>query len=330
MPMHKVNLFLYLISWASGIAGAWIICTFGVKLRLMDIPTTRSSHRQITPKGGGVGILVAFFISALFLSVSTSLWIPAVFISLLSIYADRHEISPTLRLILHFSASFAFLISLKGTYPSDQMIDYGAIILLSFFIVGTANVYNFMDGIDGIAGITGIVGFGLLALYAHLSGSNPVLVSLCLSIIASCIGFLYFNFPKARVFMGDVGSILLGFVFSALVILMSKNIFDFICLTCFLFPFYADELNTMILRIRNGENLTQPHRKHFYQILANEYNIPHWKISIGYGFAQLMIGSGIIYFKKMGFIAIALIITISYLCFVLLFYKAVAKPELTQ
>jgi Fuc2NAc and GlcNAc transferase len=319
-----------LISWASGIAGAWIICTFGVKLRLMDIPNTRSSHRQTTPKGGGVGILVAFFISALFLSVSISLWIPAVFISLLSIYADRHEISPILRLILHFSASFAFLISLKGTYPSDQMIDYGAIILLSFFIVGTANVYNFMDGIDGIAGITGIVGFGLLALYAHLSGSNPVLVSLCLTIIASCIGFLYFNFPKARVFMGDVGSILLGFIFSALVILISKNIFDFICLTCFLFPFYADELNTMILRIRNGENLTQPHRKHFYQILANEYNIPHWKISIGYGLAQLMIGSGIIYFKKMGFIAVVLIILISYIFSVLAYNKAISKLELTQ
>jgi Fuc2NAc and GlcNAc transferase len=328
--MHKANIFLYLISGVSGIAGAWIIRTFGSKLRLIDIPNKRSSHSKITPKGGGVGILVAFFISALFLSLSASFWIPAVFISLLSIYGDRYEISPRVRLILHFLASFAFLIGLTGTFHNDKMIDYGIIVLLSFFMVGTSNLYNFMDGIDGIAGITGIIGFGLLALYANLSGSNPVFMYLCLAIIFSCIGFLYFNFPKAKVFMGDVGSILLGFVFSAMVILISKNIFDFICLTCFLFPFYADELNTMILRIRDGDNLTQPHRKHFYQILANEYTIPHWKISIGYGLSQLIIGLAIIYFKKMGLIVIAVIISICYSGSVVLFYKAISKLELVQ
>jgi Fuc2NAc and GlcNAc transferase len=274
-----------------------------------------------------VGILVAFFISALFLSLSASFWIPAVFISLLSIYGDRYEISPKVRLILHFLASFAFLIGLTGTFHNDKMIDYGIIVLLSFFMVGTSNLYNFMDGIDGIAGITGIIGFGLLALYANLAGSNPVFMYLCLAIIFSCIGFLYFNFPKAKVFMGDVGSILLGFVFSAMVILISKNIFDFICLTCFLFPFYADELNTMILRIRDGDNLTQPHRKHFYQILANEYTIPHWKISIGYGLSQLIMGLAIIYFKKMGLIVIAVIISICYSGSVFLFYKAISKLE---
>ena len=330
MPMHNANIFLYLISLASGIAGAWLIRTFGFKLRLIDIPTTRSSHQKKTPKGGGVGILVAFVISALFLSISPSFWLPSLFISLLSIYGDRYEISPKVRLILHFLASFAFIITLKGTFHNHKIIEYGAFIFLSFYMVGTSNLYNFMDGIDGIAAITGIVGFGLLALYAGLSGSNPVLIYLCISIIFSCIGFLFFNFPKATVFMGDVGSILLGFVFSGMVILISKNVFDFICLTCFLFPFYADELNTMILRIRDGENLIQPHRKHFYQILANEYNIPHWKISIGYGLSQLMIGSGIIYFKKMGLIAIALIISICYFCSVFLFYKAISKLELTQ
>jgi Fuc2NAc and GlcNAc transferase len=328
--MQKANIFLYFISGILGISGAWIILSYGFKLRLLDRPSRRSSHRKITPKGAGIGILAAFLISSLYLPISISFWIPAVFVSVLSIFGDRYEISPKIRLILHFLAALVFLISLKGTFHNLKMIDYSAIILLSFFIVGTSNLYNFMDGIDGIAGITGIVGFGLLALYGILSGTNPDLIHLCISIIFGCIGFLFFNFPKAKVFMGDVGSILLGFVFSGMIILISKNIFDFICLTCFLFPFYADEFNTMILRIKNGENLSQPHRKHFYQILANEYKIPHWKVSIGYGLSQLIIGLSIVYCKKVGPVAISLIILICYTCSVFLFFKAVSKLKLTQ
>src|SRR3972149_8133386 len=89
------------------------------------------------------------------------------------------------------------------------------------FITGTANLYNFMDGINGIAGFTGVIGFGLIAYFSYyiLNDYNLLLMSLILT--AVCIGFLPFNFPKAKVFMGDVGSIFLGFVFASFVVKLS-------------------------------------------------------------------------------------------------------------
>ena len=165
--------------------------------------------------------------------------------------------------------------------------------------MGTANYYNFMDGINGIAGITAVVGFGLLAFYASTSGAEHSFVILSICIALSCLGFLPFNMPKARVFMGDVGSILVGFLFAAMVVMLSKSFLDFVCLAGFLFPFYADELTTLYVRIkdefpsgrmnscgiRDGwmDRLMKPHRRHVYQLLANEMGIEHWKVSVGYG-----------------------------------------------
>jgi UDP-N-acetylmuramyl pentapeptide phosphotransferase/UDP-N-acetylglucosamine-1-phosphate transferase len=106
----------------------------------------------------------------------------------------------------------------------------------------------------------------------------------------ACLGFLPFNVPKARVFMGDVGSILLGGAFGSLVYLASDNFLDFACLAAFLFPFYVDELTTMIVRLRDGERLTQAHRRHLYQLLANEKGWPHWQVSLGFGALQLLVG----------------------------------------
>ncbi|NIM03667.1 UDP-N-acetylmuramyl pentapeptide phosphotransferase, partial [bacterium] len=89
------------------------------------------------------------------------------------------------------------------------------------------------------------VGFGLLALSSFLSEGGKSFAVLSTCIFLSCLGFLPFNMPNAKVFMGDVGSILLGFVFAGMVIFLSKDFLDFICLASFLFPFYADELSTM-------------------------------------------------------------------------------------
>ena len=106
--------------------------------------------------------------------------------------------------------------------------------------------------------------------------------------------------PKARVFMGDVGSILLGFVFAGMVVWLANSLIDFICLSAFLFPFYADELTTMYVRLRDGENLTHPHRRHLYQLLANEKGISHWKVSVGYGLLQLVVGLSVLLLRDFG------------------------------
>ena len=111
--------------------------------------------------------------------------------------------------------------------------------------------------------------------------------------------------------MGDVGSILLGFVFAAIAVLISRSAADFICIAGFLFPFYADELITMSIRLKNGENLLKPHRKHLYQILANELKIDHWKVSIGYGALQAAIGVLMLFARPFGLGALVFLLLMS-------------------
>ena len=161
-----------------------------------------------------------------------------------------------------------------------------------------------MDGINGIAAITGMVGFVLAAFYGFVANGNAAFTTLSMCLLMSCLGFLPFNIPNAKVFMGDVGSILLGFVFAGVVIVLSQDLLGFICLVSFLFPFYADELNTMIVRIRNGDNLLLPHRKHIYQLLANEKKIPHWKVSVGYGIFQAVVGVTVLAVRPLGLMAV--------------------------
>src|SRR4030065_2467558 len=102
------------------------------------------------------------------------------------------------------------------------------------FITATTNFYNFMDGINGIAGLTGLIGFGLMAYFAYFMLNDYDLFLMSMILATGCIGFLPFNFPRARVFMGDVGSIFLGFVFASFVVKLSTSINIFLCLIMFL------------------------------------------------------------------------------------------------
>ncbi len=281
--------------------GAWIVSRCALRCNLIDVPTDRSSHSVSTPKGGGVGILAAFVLASALLSISPKIWIPATVVSLVSLYGDRYDLSPKLRLFVQFTAAALFL------YMAGPQAEYlplvGVYLFLLLFVVGTANFYNFMDGINGIAGITGVIGFGFLAFYSFQWGGAAFLTALALCVSLSCLGFLPFNIPVARVFMGDVGSVLLGFVFAQMVVLLSKSLLDFVCLISFIFPFYADEITTMWLRLKSRDDLVVPHRRHLYQILANEWGISHWKVSAGYGLLQLVVGGGILILRPFGAIS---------------------------
>ena len=192
------------------------------------------------------------------------------------------------------------------------------------------NAYNFMDGINGIAAITGIVAFGLLAFYAFNIEGNISFAVLSTSIALSCLGFLPFNMPKAKVFMGDVGSILLGFAFASIVVYLSTEFVDFVCLASFLFPFYADELTTMAVRIRDGENLARPHRRHLYQLLTNEYNIPHWKISIGYGVFQLLVGLTVLLVRPHGMLMVLSLLFAYFTAFIFVSFSVRKRLAVTS
>jgi Fuc2NAc and GlcNAc transferase len=108
-----------------------------------------------------------------------------------------------------------------------------------------------------------------------------------------------------------------------------KSLHDFVCLSSFLFPFYADELATMVVRIKDGENLLRPHRKHLYQLLANEKGIPHWEVPLGYGLMQLAIGLTVLFLKPFGIIVILSLLLAYFAAFILVsstIRKNLAQP----
>ena len=325
---QKERQMILILSFITGFLGAWFIFQFGSKLELLDLPNERSSHDGFVPKGGGIGILTIFVFCGITLGLDKSFWIPAMLLSLVSFAGDRMEIRPELRLTVQFGCSLVFLAGLFD--PGQGGFIWLLALPLAVFITGTANFYNFMDGINGIAGITGVVGFFLLAVFGHATGADSNHTILASVMAFACAGFLPFNVPNARVFMGDIGSVLLGFVFACMVVLLSDTFLDFICLAAFLFPFYADELITMGIRIRNKESLKHPHRKHLYQLLANEYGLSHWKISVSYGAVQLVVGMAVFLLKNSGFFAIIFLLTIcfvSFFIFSVIFRRKVQKNK---
>jgi len=306
-----------LVSFVLGGLGAACIYFFGKDLGFIDIPNHRSSHRKPIPKGGGIGILAAFLLLSMLTRIPLLFSASVSIISLFGLLGDRRDISPRLRLTVQFICA---LLAVLVYFDRDSAgtLEYFLLPVWIFFIVGTANFYNFMDGINGIAAITGAVAFGFLAFFLHLENLEPSFGIISASLAFGCLGFLPFNIPRARVFMGDVGSILLGFVFAVIVFRITDSILDFLCFSSLLFPFYIDELSTMVIRLKNGENLTQAHRLHLYQIVANEKKMAHWKVSLLYGLLQCIVAIGVFSLKPMGIMAVLLFLFLASAGFLLL------------
>lgn len=295
---------------------------------MTDFPNERSSHNKKVCKGAGIGILFAILVASFVLKITHFLWLPALAISVASLWGgDRYRLNVKQRLLVHFGCSLYFLSFLSETIKMEGAC-YLLCIPLAVFIISTSNFYNFMDGIDGIAGITGLIGFLLLANYGRSIGEDINYIILCLCISASCIGFLFFNFPKAKVFLGDVGSILIGFVFSCLTVLLAHSAIDFFIMAGFMLPFYIDEVSTMVIRLKNRESLIIAHRRHMYQLLVNEMGTPHWRVSVGYGIFQAAVGLSAIAVKPLGISAILLTYFIYSMLFIVISlfirFKAIA------
>jgi Fuc2NAc and GlcNAc transferase len=336
-------LMLFLACAGLGAAGAWLIASMPFRERLLDTPNERSSHAIPTPRGAGVGILAAFILAGLTLRIPTTFLFAAILISVVSFYGDYVRISVRLRLVLQFLSTLIFLFPLlpglsahyaSSTFGFSPFMFLLILPLIFIFMIGTANFYNFMDGIDGIAGLGGAIGFGLLGAYTlyrpPIDSFQTALSLLSVCVSLACLGYLPFNMPRARVFMGDVGSILLGFVFAGLVVTLSRNVLEMVCFAALLFPFYADELTTVAIRLHNHENLSQSHRLHLYQLLANEFGMAHWKISSAYGAVQLIISAGALIAYSYGVWAVLIFLTVCFAGFTVLTARVrkIARPRI--
>jgi len=297
-------------SFFLSVVGSWFMSNYAYRFGLLDIPNNRSSHLFPTPSGGGIGILLAFITASISLGLPLFFWCPITLLSLISFSDDRLGLSAIVRLAFQLAAAAVILapplLASKYSLPVAIIL----LVVISVFIAGTANFYNFMDGINGIAGISGVVGFGLLTIFSYINVAGERAFLLPLSIAIACLGFLPFNIPSARVFMGDVGSILLGFIFAVLCYVNSRSKIDLFASCGFLSTFYADALSTLYIRWRDGEKLSQAHRRHLYQLLANQLKIPHWKISLCYGACQLVTGLVLIVSHSFGLIPVIAVLSV--------------------
>ena len=289
--MFKAAYLIPIVSFFISAMCSFMIYKVAHRFALIDVPNERSSHVIPTPRGGGIGICLAFIIIGIFVIKNYSFTIIAGTMGLFGFLDDCFDISSKTRLtrlIFPFIIATAVILSFRGM--PDSIISLFLFMFWIVFVTGTANFFNFMDGINGIAGLTDVVGFGLIAFFSFFIANEPDVALMSIALVAGCLGFLPFNFPRAKVFMGDGGSLLLGFVFASFAVKLSANISIFFCLVMFLCTFYADAIVTILYRWRRGENLLKAHRGHLYQYLSNELRLPHWKVSLVYALVQFVFG----------------------------------------
>ena len=237
---------------------------------LMDLPNKRSSHNTPMPRGGGAPMAVSIITSIIFLGIFRPELVPAKWVYSICLGGglitwigwqdDRYSLSPQIRFFVHLIAS---VWAIKWLLPSSTPLIYKY--MAGFWIAWSINFYNFMDGIDGLAGSEAVF-VGLSAGY--IAGRLGMLQTFTINwIIASAaLGFLFWNWHPAKVFMGDAGSGFLGYTFGCLTI--SSGVGwngGFSMYLLLLFLFWGDATFTLLKRIIRGEKFWEAHSQHLYQ-----------------------------------------------------------------
>jgi Fuc2NAc and GlcNAc transferase len=270
---------------------------------MLVVPSERCSHEMPTPHGGG--IVISLLSIALGLFAWLAGWVPAqhsawAFVSLgvvmmaIGVWDDFGHVSAKLRLVLHFMVAGIGLMSLPHL-PVISFLGFNAdatttlmlwpVLLVSW--VWLINLYNFMDGIDGLAGMQALLLFAGMALNFWYVG-NQDWAWACVFMASVVFGFMVFNWPPAKIFMGDGGSGFLGFVIGFVALLSaaltSVSLWSWaILLTLFI----SDATATLVVRLLTGQNVLQAHRSHAYQILSRRLG-GHLPVTFGYGTGVLL------------------------------------------
>ncbi|MHC8306514.1 MraY family glycosyltransferase [Pseudomonas sp. PB3P13] len=261
-----------------------ILRTYALSHSLIDVPNVRSSHSIPTPRGGGVAIVLSFLVCLPILSAADYVsWAHTLGligagsgIAILGFLDDHGHIAARWRLIGHFIAASWVLYWIAG-FPTlvifGLAVDFGIIayIIAALYLVWMLNLYNFMDGIDGIASIQAITAcFGAAFLY-YISGFQQLMWTPLL-LACSVIGFLYWNFPPARIFMGDAGSGFLGIMLASLSLQASAAAPIFLWVWLILLGvFIVDATFTLSRRLLRGEKVYEAHRSHAYQFASRHF-----------------------------------------------------------
>lgn len=262
----------------------WYLRRYALAKKILDIPNPRSSHLAPTPRGGGLAFIITFLVAipciAYFgfevLPVSGALVGAGLLVAVLGIFDDHGHIAAHLRLVGHFIASIFVLYWLGGM----SSISLGGWVLSSgvwlnilavIYLVWLLNLYNFMDGIDGLAGVEAL-SVSLGSAFIYWMHGDYSLIGLPVVLAAAVAGFLWWNFPSAKIFMGDAGSGFLGLIFGILSIqAASINAQFFWSWLILLGVFIVDTTVTLLCRSYRGCKLFEAHRSHAYQHAVNYF-----------------------------------------------------------
>ena len=295
----------------AGVIGATFACSVGLTFAmrrialsrgLLDVPNARSSHQLPTPRGGGVAIVIASLLgwAAIFVAgfLKTDVFLAlsggGLAVAIVGLLDDRFQLPAQVRLIVHAGAALWALACLGGLPPlqfGDVSVSLGwaGYVLGTLAIIWVLNLFNFMDGIDGIAASQGIfvaAGGGILAL---ATGGGAGSAGSALVFGAACAGFLLWNWPPAKIFMGDVGSGYVGYVVAVLALSAARESPPALAAWFLLGgAFFVDATVTLLRRLYRRDPVLTAHRTHAYQWLARRWGshlrvtLAFWLVNVGW------------------------------------------------
>jgi len=255
-------------SFVSSTLLVWLLIHLAPRFQLLAHPNARSSHVSATPTMGGIAIIAPVLVVLALTTIQSGdtfapgLLFAAILLALVGVLDDLRELSAGLRFCAQVFAVILLL------YWLDPGLTPFWLCLIGLLMLWLINLYNFMDGIDGIAGLQALVFcIGAIVLAQGVSGVAGILLW---SISGATVGFLAFNWPPARIFMGDVGSLVLGLTIGALVFELHRTSeLPFIASVILLSGFWIDASYTLCVRMLTGQRFTQAHRSHLYQRLSD-------------------------------------------------------------
>jgi Fuc2NAc and GlcNAc transferase len=257
--------------------------------QLLDLPNERSSHSAPTPHGGGVALITAFMLGLLLAtwlygkwdSTVAALSVAALILTVVGILDDLRGLSVRLRLFTYSIVCLCVAYYLLQPAFSELVVWNGLLVFgVAFTMLWTLNLYNFMDGIDGIAALQAVLACCGAALVSWVFGQHGGYALVCLLLASAHAGFLAWNWPPARLFMGDAGSVPTGFLVAALALWGAvQGLINPLCWLVLLAGFIADSSLTLLQRIRAGQDFTQPHRQHAYQRLSRHWD-SHLRVDV--------------------------------------------------
>ena len=286
--------------FSASLALTWWIERYCVARGIVDVPNARSAHSQIVARGGGIGFSFLFLVAILALGAQGTLpWRVTLALSgggavvvLTGWTDDRRGLSQIVRAILHLLAA-AWAVYWIGFVPPFSPgpvfgnFGWTGSLVTIVAVAWMVNLYNFMDGTDGIAGVEAVT-VGLLAGGLCVAGGVAAIGHVYWLLAAAVAGFLIWNWPPARIFMGDAGSGFLGFAFAALVLWCAVENGRLLWPSCILLSvFFADATTTLLVRMSRGEKWYEAHSSHAYQRLARRWG--HRPVALGVSMINVLI-----------------------------------------